>query len=152
MDTAQKLKRRLKSSQKKAQRLNKKVTSLQTVVNELKSENMISDDCASMLETTFSGVPLEIMKRIVTHKKKKNPGAYPPELRSFALTLKFYSKKAYKFVRKSFNLGLPHPSVIRSWYNTMDGEPGFTIQKLHFQLWQPKLLLAKKVAKMCCVA
>ena len=42
------------------------------------------------------------------------------------MTLKFYSAKAYKFVRKSFNLGLPHPSVIRSWYNVMVGEPGFT--------------------------
>jgi hypothetical protein len=59
-------------------------------------------------------------------KKKKNLGAYPPELRSFALTLKFYSTKAYNYVRKSFNLGLPHVSVIRSWYKSMNGEPGFT--------------------------
>ena len=42
------------------------------------------------------------------------------------MTLKFYSGKAYKFVRKSFNLGLPRPSVIRSWSNVMVGEPGFT--------------------------
>ena len=77
-----------------------------------------------MLETTFSGVPREIMMRLLT--QQKNPGAYPPELRSFALTLKFYSAKAYNYVRKSFDLGLPHPTVIRSWYSSIDGEPGFT--------------------------
>ena len=76
-----------------------------------------------ILETTFSRVPEELIKRLVTLEKKNS---YPKELRAFAMTLKFYSAKAYKFVRKSFNLGLPHPSVIRSWYNVMVGEPGFT--------------------------
>ena len=59
-------------------------------------------------------------------QEKKNSGAYPKELRAFAMTLKFYSAKAYKFGRKSFSLGLSHSSVIRSWYNVMVGEPGFT--------------------------
>lgn len=40
-----------------------------------------------------------------------NRSKYPPELRSFAITLHFYSPKAYNFVRKKFNLALPHPSV-----------------------------------------
>ena len=77
-----------------------------------------------MLETTFSGVPKELMKRLVTQKKRKNPGGYPKD--TFAMTLKFYSVKAYKYVRESFDLGLPHPSVISSWYNVIYGEPGFT--------------------------
>ena len=68
------------------------------------------------------------MKRLVT--QKKNPGAYPKELRAFAMTLKFYSAKAYKYVRKSFDLGLPHPSVVSSWYNVIDAEPGFTKEAL----------------------
>ena len=46
------------------------------------------------------------------------------------MTLKFYSAKAYKYVRESFDLGLPHPSVVSSWYNVMDGEPGFTKEAL----------------------
>ena len=79
-----------------------------------------------MLETTFSGVPKELMKRLVGQKKRKNLGACPPELRSLALTLKFYSTNAYNYVRKSFNLGLPHLSVIRLWYKSMNGEAGFT--------------------------
>ena len=69
------------------------------------------------------------MKRLVT-QKKKNPGAYPKELRALTMALKFYSAKAYKYVRKSFDLGLPHPSVVNSWYNVMDAEPGFTKEAL----------------------
>ena len=49
----------------------------------------------------------------------------PTVLRSLALTLKFYSKKAYDYVREKFNLALPHPTTIRSWYNHIDGDPGF---------------------------
>ena len=73
---------------------------------------------------------------------KKNPGAYPPELRSFALTLKFYSAKAYNYVRKSFDLGLPHPTVIRSWYSSIDGEPGFTRDAL--TALKAKVIAAKR--------
>ena len=66
----------------------------------------------NILETTVSDVPRTLIKRLTTRKVGKNPGAYPPELRSFALTLTFYSTKAYNYVRKSFDLGLPHVSVI----------------------------------------
>ena len=42
------------------------------------------------------------------------------------MTLKFYSSKAYKFVRETFALGLPHPSTIRTWYGAINADPGFT--------------------------
>ena len=100
-----------------------------TVVSELKKENLVSSDCANILEKTFSRVTKELMKRLVTQKKKKNPGAYPKELRAFAMTLKFYSAKTNKYVRKSFDLGLPHPSVVSSWYNVIDAEPGLYKRK-----------------------
>ena len=67
------------------------------------------------------------MKRIVATKGKSGEGiSYPPELKSFALTLQFYSSKGYKFVRKTFNLALPHQSQIRKWYSVVPAEPGFT--------------------------
>ena len=68
------------------------------------------------------------MKRLVIQKKKKNPSVYPKDM--FAKTLKFYSAKAYKYVQESFDLGLPHLSVISSWYNVMDGEHGFSKEAL----------------------
>lgn len=51
---------------------------------------------------------------------------YSPELRSFALTLHYYSPKAYKYVRSTFNSSLPHPQTLKKWYANIGGEPGFT--------------------------
>ena len=142
VDKIENLQKKVKISQQKTRRRNRKVSTLASVVSELKEKNLINSDCATLLETTFSGVPKELMKRLVTQKKKKNPGAYPLELRSFAMTLKFYSTKAYNYVRKSFNLGLPNPTVIRSWYSSMNGEPGFTKNAL--AALKAKVLAAKR--------
>ncbi|CAB3987619.1 DNA transposase THAP9, partial [Paramuricea clavata] len=136
------LQKKLRLAQQKTRRRNKKVSTLTAVVSELREKNLINSDCVTILESTFSGVPKELMKRLVTQKKKKNLGAYPPELRSFALTLKFYSTKAYNYVRKSFDLGLPHVNVIRSWYSSMNDEPGFTKDAL--TALKAKVLAAKR--------
>lgn len=86
---------------------------------------MISESCGEILEQRFSGIPNEIFQRM-----KRQPGRkgikYTKELKSFAMTLQYYSAKAYNFVRKSLNLALPHPSVIRRWYTRLPAEPGFT--------------------------
>lgn len=92
--------------------------------------------------TILLGVPQELLNRILTQKKKEKPRAHSPELRFSALTLKYYSAKANKFVRKSFDLGLPHPSVLRSWYYITDGNPGFT--KAAFLTMSVKVLSAKR--------
>ncbi len=62
---------------------------------------------------------------------------YSPELKSFALTLQFYSSKAYEFVRKTFDLALPHQVQVRKWYSKIPAEPGFTeptFQALKFKV------------------
>ncbi|KAE9543700.1 hypothetical protein AGLY_002096 [Aphis glycines] len=51
---------------------------------------------------------------------------YTLAIRSFALTLQFYSAKAYSFVRKMFKNLLPHPATLKKWYSVIEGEPGFT--------------------------
>lgn len=124
---AESVKKKLKYSNAKVRRLKQKVKSLADVVSNLKDKNMISANCEAMLNNTFSGVPLEIMKRLVNHKSSRpSRESYPEELKSFALTLSFYSAKAYNYVRKTFQLALPHPSTIRSWYSCMNCKPGFT--------------------------
>ena len=50
---------------------------------------------------------------------------YPVELRNFALSLHFYSAKAYDFVRTQFNNCLPHPKTLSRWYSCIDGNSGF---------------------------
>lgn len=51
---------------------------------------------------------------------------YSPRIRTFALTLHFYSPKGYRYVRSVFNNNLPAISTIRKWYSSIDGRPGFS--------------------------
>lgn len=42
----------------------------------------------------------------------------------FALTLNFYSTKAYNYVRDKFNYSLPHPATLCKWQReSADAEP-----------------------------
>ena len=60
-----------------------------------------------MLAKTFSGVPLTVIKRIVQQKSSQpTHSENPEELKSFALTLLFYSLKVYNYVRQQFQLAL----------------------------------------------
>jgi hypothetical protein len=67
---------------------------LSTVVATLRKQLLISDFGAQMLDKTFSGIPLEVMKRMLSQRDGKlTHQEYPAVLRSFALTLQFYSTK-----------------------------------------------------------
>lgn len=76
----------------------------------------------------FKDLPVQLFKRMhkSVNKGKRITDKFPPQLRCFALTVHFYSPKAYDYVRESFHFALPHPSVIRSWYSTIDAEAGFS--------------------------
>ena len=50
---------------------------------------------------------------------------YPAELKSFALTLNYYSPRAYNYVRDTFHNILPHPRTLQKWYASVACEPGF---------------------------
>jgi len=69
-----------------------------------------------------SDVLENIVKDILNGKKRK----FCPELRKFAVTLQYYSPKAYTYVRKTFKNMLPHPRTLRKWYTVVNGKPGFT--------------------------
>ena len=126
IDNLTKTKRQLKLAKEKSRRLKKRVTSLKSVVQCLKKRGLISLSCQDQLEQSLSGVPLHIMKRLTSNKRSGRGCKYPAELKSFALTLQFYSAKAYEYVRKTFNLALPHQAQIRKWYSKVPAEPGFT--------------------------
>lgn len=126
-ERAAKVQKKLKYSNAKVRRLKTKVKSLSQIIADLKQNDMISAGCEEVLQQAYSGVPLEVMKRIVYQRSSvPSRASYPEELKSFALTLSFYSLKAYNYVRKTFQLALPHPSTLRTWYRGLNRQPGFT--------------------------
>lgn len=68
-----------------------------------------------------------IIKQI---EKGKTNNQYSPEVRTFALTLHFYSPRAYRYVRDKFKGKLPAPRTIRKWCESVDGDPGITKESL----------------------
>ena len=137
------LKKNLKTSQQKSRCLRRRVKSLKAIVKVVHEKLLISSGCEAM--QTFSGVPSELMKRMISGKASGKGCKYSPELRSFALTLQFYSTKAYEFVRRTFNLSLPHQSQIRRWYSKIPAEPGFT--EPAFKALSAKVTEAQKEGK-----
>ena len=73
------LKKKLKVSKQKSRRLKTKVESLCDVVNSLQKNNLITEGCASVLESTYVGVPDELMKKAVRNKSKNISKANYPD-------------------------------------------------------------------------
>ena len=124
IDRNSSLQKKLKTSHHKVRHLQNRITTIQNIITTLKERGLLSRGCEHILER-FSGAPRQLLERSLNEKPGKN-ATYPDELKSFAITLQFYSTNAYNFVRETFKLALPHPSVIRRWYSSIPGSPGFT--------------------------
>jgi len=107
-------------------RLVKRNADLTSVIAELEKQKLMGADSLTVLEKSAGGVKDLISRHINKQQGSTLPTSYSPELRTFALTLHFYSPHAYRYVRKMFNTCLPHPRTIERWYSSMDGGPGFT--------------------------
>ena len=84
---------------------------MKAIVEDLKDNGMVSDNCADVLCSTFSGVTNGIINRIIKNKAsgKNSRAECDPVIKAFVLTLQFYSAKAYDCVRETFDLALPSP-------------------------------------------
>lgn len=80
---------------------------------------------------SLSGCNEQLLKRL---RKKQihapTPRQYDPQLCIFALTLHYYTLRAYEYVRKKFKLCLPHTKTISSWYKTINGDTGISTEAL----------------------
>ena len=119
-------KKKIKVLQQSRRRLLKKNADLQNVVTELRRKSLICEESINVLQNCAGGVSDLLKRQIAKHNGKPGVVKYSPQLRSFALTLNFYSPRAYRFVRKSFDTSLPHPRTLEKWLKCVDVKPGFT--------------------------
>ncbi|KYN29051.1 THAP domain-containing protein 9, partial [Trachymyrmex cornetzi] len=124
-DTIARQRRKIKTLQQCRNRLVTRITTLKSLVKHLEQKNLLTELAAEHLKIEIPDIMNEILKWKKGSKKKYE------ELRSFALTLNFYSSKAYNYVRKKFRNLLPESSTIRKWYSVLNGRPGFTNEVLH---------------------
>ena len=105
----------------------------------------MSSNSVDIIEASAGGIRDLLKRKAAKAFGDSLERQYSPELRAFALTLHFYSPRAYNFVRDKFDTCLPHPRTIEKWYQTIDGKPGFTSEA--FKALQLKVDSAKAKGK-----
>ena len=92
------------------------------IINQL--EKLILKQEADLMHNNFDGINLVLFQNVMKNSKRTAQGRrYSDEVKEFAVTLQYYSAKAYTYVRKL--LPLPHPSLIQKWARSINCEPGF---------------------------
>lgn len=98
------------------QRLQTQLLSFKEIIFEIRRDRKVFDNCLNSLESINDDGVKEFLQRVFENGESVSisRNQYPPGLRRFALTLHFYSPKAYMYVRDKMNKVLPHPSVVRA--------------------------------------
>ncbi|XP_071790254.1 THAP domain-containing protein 1-like [Asterias amurensis] len=102
----QEVRKELKVAKQKVRRQSKKISSLLEAV---KDKNMINQGQLELLKLDFGPNTFTLIENeLKSMEKEKRGHRFSEEIKQFALTLHFYSARAYEFVRQY--LHLPHPS------------------------------------------
>ena len=122
-----KLKQVIKMKDKKIKRLQKKVLrqakSIKGLMKTLNEKDLISKEFSEVLGSNFGHIEVDLFKNEFKNRSLQSGFRYSNDIKEFAVSLHFYSPRAYKFVRKT--LHLPHPATLRSWEGNVVCEPGF---------------------------
>lgn len=143
--------KKIKLLEQATKRLRKRVTSLKAVKYRMMKNGSIDKEHhrkehCEMLSTTSSTSGCIVKRQKVTSLKniicylKKNglvAGEYCEvlnaddlDLKSFAISLHYFSPNAYSHVRQTFANSVPHPHTISRWYQTLNACPGFSSEVL----------------------
>lgn len=104
-------------------RQKKNIADFQNIIKDLKERNLVINENSIVLESCAG--PKDFLKRqILKSEGLPLEKQYSEESRKFALTLHFFSPKAYNFVRRTYNTCLPHSRTLTRWYLKINAEPG----------------------------
>ncbi len=120
-------KQKIRALQRKLFHRNRKIKTMEEMLHDLQTSGLVSSSCNEHLQTLVTPMQ-QMLDRVSSRDSPKTlqRTEYPPELKAFAITLQFYSTKAYEYVRETFMKTLPHVSTIRNWFNSIEGGPGFS--------------------------
>ena len=97
--------REVKTLKQTVRRRNSKVATLKSIIDELKEKDLLAPSVADALAENFSGLTGELISNHFNNMNRKATGVrYTDDVKKFALTLHFYSPRAYDYVRLVFRL------------------------------------------------
>ena len=108
----------------------RKEKTIKGLLLELKKLKLLSEENERSMNDNFGHMATELFKNEARSYNKSSGSRYSQDIEEFAISLHFYSPRAYKFVRKSLNL--PHPATIRSWSVNIECESGFLKKSFEF--------------------
>ena len=139
--------KKIKLLQQKLRRNKSSITNMKQLICQLKKKSLINLSEEEQLHNKFDGLKRSIFKNMVANSRKSSTGRrYNNTIKEFALTLSYYSLKAYAYVRSI--MPLPNPSLIRKWARNVNCEPGFTGES--FQILEKEAKLNED-KKDCCL-
>ncbi|XP_017769046.1 PREDICTED: THAP domain-containing protein 1-like [Nicrophorus vespilloides] len=115
-------------------RLQKRVTSLKSVVKSLNERNCVQDEFCHLLKDTTNPATRLLQRQADKVENPQTKKVYDEGVRSFAISLNFISPKAYKYVRNTFKSCLPHPRTLLRWYETINGNSELNNGKREFSI------------------
>lgn len=80
----------------------------------------------------------------------KTAKSYCQDVRAFCLTVSYYSRRAYNYLRSKCDSNLPALSTIRNWYSSINASPGFTSES--FEILKKKAAEYEKEGRTLYVA
>ena len=124
-DLKQKLRQKIKNLQQKLRRSKKKLENMASLNSHLQEKFVISSEQAGILHAAFDNLQFSLFKN-TKNNVTSAPSArrYVDQVKKFALTLYYYSAKAYKYVRSI--IPLLNPSLLRKWSSSVNCKPGFS--------------------------
>ena len=123
--------KKIKSLQQQVRRGKEKLKTLNDVLSQLQTNDLLSKKTADVLQESFSGITLDVISNHLNNQDKSARGyRHSEEAKRFAITLHFYSPRAYEFVRTIFIL--PDPRSISHWTSTVKCEPGLLIDVFQY--------------------
>jgi len=121
---------KLKTVRQTVRRQQKKIATMKEIIKKLQKENLINEDVGYTLLESFGNNQDLITNWANKNMGQKVPKKYSPSVRQFALSLHFFSVRAYEYVRQQFNTILPHQRTLSKWYANVNANPGFTEESL----------------------
>jgi hypothetical protein len=126
------LRRRIKILQQRLKRREVKIKNMKDLIATLRAKVKDCEALLEVLQSNFAGFPLHVLLHKITNKNRsKFNYVYSDKMKEFALTLYFYSPKAYTYLREQ-SFGLPNPSTLRRWVSKFNCSPGFLNEVFQF--------------------
>ena len=117
------------------------------VIKVLEEKSLITSKEAEGLQSTIQNKHYQFLHNFNQNLKVAASGIrYPDEIKELALTLYFYSPKAYRYIRSI--IPLPNQSLIKKWSSSFKCEPGF-IEEAFTSL--SDIISALPINKDCCL-